>query len=276
LAPEPLVPLIIEPGLGATQVLPAEVAANRRRARTICVAAGLVPALILGVIVAAVVSVPIGGAVFVVMALVLGYGLWRVAPGVALRQVGAVALSERDNPRLFNVTEGLCATFGLRMPDLYVVFDAVPNACALGRDPSTAALVVTSGLLDTMGPIELEGVVAHELAHVKRHDNGVSVIGLTLAKFVGESALKRCVGSDREYRADTVGASAVRFPRGLLDALRLMAAAPPPAGNSVFNPDRFGATRWVWIDPSVGHRDEAPAIGDLDATSVRAAALAEW
>jgi Zn-dependent protease with chaperone function len=84
------------------------------------------------------------------------------------------------------------------------------------------------------------------------------------------------VDQSREYRADIVGASAIRFPRGLLDALRLMEEAPPPAGNSVFGPARFPATRAVWIDPSVGARDQAPVVGDLDATSVRAAALSEW
>jgi Zn-dependent protease with chaperone function len=257
-------------------VLPDEVAANRRHAVALCVLAAVVPALVIGVILAVAVSLVIGAVALVVVAVVVGYGLWRVAPGVALRQVGAVPLTERDNPRLFNVTEGLCATFGLRMPDLYVVYDAVPNACALGRNAASAALVVTSGLLETMGPIELEGVIAHELAHVKRDDNGVSVIGLTLARFGGAGLLRRCVGEDREYRADTVGASAVRFPRGLLDALRLMEKAPPPAGNSVFGPARFAATRYVWIDPSVNSRDEPPAIGDLDATSVRAAALIEW
>ena len=213
----------------------------------------------------------IGVVTLVVVALLIGYGVWRAAPAVALRQVGAVQLSERDNPRLFNVTEGLCATFGLRMPDLYVVYDAVPNACALGRNAASSALVVTSGLLETMGPIELEGVIAHELAHVKRDDNGVSVIALTLARIGGTGLLRRCVGENREYRADIVGASAVRFPRGLLDALRLMEQAPAPAGNSVFSPARFAATRYVWIDPSVGCHEELAALGDLyvdDAFSV--------
>jgi Zn-dependent protease with chaperone function len=207
---------------------------------------------------------------------VIAYGLWRSAPATALKRIGAVPLTERDQPRLFNVTDGLCATFGLRMPDLFVVFDAVPNACALGRDPGSADLVVTSGLLDLLGTIELEGVIAHELAHVKRGDNGVSSVGLSMARVGGESMLLHCVGRDREYRADVVGASAVRYPRGLLDALRLVQQAPPPAGNSVFNAPRFGATRWVWLDPSVGHRDEPVAVGDLNATSVRAAALSEW
>ncbi len=220
---------------------------------------------------------PIVGVVaLIVVGLLVTMVMWRQAPAVALRRIGAVPLSQRDNPRLFNVTEGLCATFGLRMPNLYVVFDSVPNACALGRDAASADVVVTSGLLDTMGPIELEGVIAHELAHVKRHDNTVAVVGLSLARLGGESMLRRCVGTGREYRADVVGASAVRFPRGLLDALRLMEKAAAPSGKSVFSAARFGASRWVWIDPSVGHRDEPVAAGDLDATSVRAAALAEW
>jgi Zn-dependent protease with chaperone function len=275
-APIVLAPLVIEPGLGATEVLPEEIAANRRRALWLCALTGFVPALILGVILALVTSLVIGAVVFVVLWALKSVALWRMAPGMALKAVGATPLAERDNPRLTNVTDGLCATFGLRMPDLYVVWDAVPNACALGRDASSAALVVTSGLLETMGPIELEGVIAHELAHVKRHDNTVSVIALTLARFGGEGLLRRCVGKNREYRADVVAASAVRFPRGLFDALRLMEQAPEPAGNSVFGPGRFGSTRFVWIDPTVGHRHDAPVPGDLDVTSVRAAALSEW
>ena len=275
-APEPLAPRIIEPGLGATEVLPAEVAANRRKALELAALAAVVPAVVVGVVLGVAVSWLIGLVAFVVVGFGLAYGLWRMAPGVALRQVGAVPLHERDDLRLFNVTEGLCATFGLRMPDLYVVYDAVPNACALGRDPDSAALVVTSGLLETMGPIELEGVIAHELAHVKRHDNAVSVIALTLARFGGSGLLRRCVEENREYRADVVGASAVRFPRGLLDALRLMEHAPAPAGNSVFGPSRLAATRYVWIDPSVGLRDGPAPMGDLDDTSVRAAALSLW
>jgi Zn-dependent protease with chaperone function len=275
-APEPLAPRIIEPGLGATEVLPEEVAANRHKALRLVALAAVVPAVVVGAVLAAVVSWWIGLVALVVVGVALTYGIWRMAPGVALRQVGAVPLHERDDLRLFNVTEGLCATFGLRMPELYVVYDNVPNACALGRDPDSAALVVTSGLLETMGPIELEGVIAHELAHVKRHDNAVSVVALTLARFGGSGLLRRCVEENREYRADVVGASAVRFPRGLLDALRLMEHAPAPAGNSVFGPSRLGATRYVWIDPSVGLRDGPTPVGDLDDTSVRAAALSLW
>jgi hypothetical protein len=55
-----------------------------------------------------------------------------------------------------------------------------------------------------------------------------------------------------------------------------MEGAPKPAGNSIFGAGRFGASRWIWIDPSVGTRDAASVPGDLDATSVRVAALSEW
>jgi Zn-dependent protease with chaperone function len=234
---------------------------------------------VIGAILAVAVSLIAGVIGLVAVALAISFGVWRLAPRVSLRRVGAVPADDHDFGRLYNVTEGLCATFGLRKPVLHVVDDAVPNACALGRDASSSDLVVTTGLLRVVGPIELEGVIAHELAHVKRGDNGVSSIGVTLASlFGGEAMLRRCVGARacREYRADVVAASAVRYPRGLLDALHLMMDAPAPVPGSVFAAPRFGSTRWVWIDPSVGHRHDTVVPGDLDATSVRAAALSEW
>jgi Zn-dependent protease with chaperone function len=266
------------PTLGAPQVFPAEVAANRRRTITLCALAAVLPALLLGALVGATVSIVLGVALFVVAGAVVMFGLWRSAPAIALNRIGAVPIHEEDERRLTNVTEGLCATFGLSMPSLYVLDDDVPNACALGRDARRSVLVVTSGLMRQLDPIELEGVIAHELAHVKRGDNGVSCVGITLGTiFGGAGTLRRCVGESREYRADVVGASAVRFPRGLLGALGTMMAAPAPAEGSFFaTASRFGPTRWVWIDPSVGHRDDVVASGDLDATSVRAAALSEW
>ena len=266
------------PSLGAPVVYPGEVAANRRRAIRLCAVAAVPPALVLGALLWVTVSVIVAAVVFVLAGAAVMYALWRLAPSVALRRIGAVPIDEHDETRLSNVTDGLCATFGLSKPSLQVLDDDVPNACALGRDARRSVLVVTTGLLGLLDPIELEGVIAHELAHVKRGDNGVSCIGITLGRILGgESTLRRCVGESREYRADVVGASAVRFPRGLLAALRDMMEAPAPTEGSFFaSPARFGPTRWVWIDPSVGHRNDAVAPGDLDATSVRAAALSEW
>ncbi len=254
-------------------------AANRRRAITLCAWTAAFPAVLLFVLLSVTVSPIVGVVAFVVAGAAIMYGLWHVAPRLALRRIGAVPVADEDEyPRLYNVTEGLCASFGLAMPALHIVDDHLPNACALGRDAQRADLVVTSGLLRTLQLTELEGVIAHELAHVKRGDNGLSSVGITLATLVGgERTLRRCVGKNREYRADVVAASIVRYPSGLLGALCAMIEAPPPAAGSLFAaPSRFGPTRWVWIDPSVGHRQDAVEPGDLDATSVRAAALSEW
>ena len=274
----PPAPLEMPHTLGAPIVYPGEVAANRRRAIRLCGWTAAVPALLLFALLASAVSIIAGAVALVVAWVAFMYLVWRVAPWVALRRIGAVPADEDDDPRLFNVTEGLCATFGLSMPTLHIVDDAVPNACALGRDARRADLVVTSGLLRSMHLVELEGVLAHELAHVKRGDNGVSCVGITLATlFGGEKTLRRCVGANREYRADVVGTSIVRYPSGLLGGLCMMMESPSPAEGSLFaSPARFGPTRWVWIDPSVGHRDDPVYPGDLDATWVRAAALAEW
>ena len=255
-----------------------EVAANRRRAIRLCAYTAAIPALLLFALLTVSVNIVAGIAALLVSAAALMYGMWRLSPRVALRRIGARPADEDDDPRLFNITEGLCATFGLAMPTLHILDDPVLNACALGRDARRADLVVTSGLLRTMHLVELEGVIAHELSHVKRGDNGVSCIGITLATlWGGEKTLRRCVGENREYRADVVGASIVRYPSGLLGALCTMMESPPPVEGSFFaSPGRFGSTRWVWIDPAVGHREEPVYPGDLDATWVRAAALSEW
>ncbi len=172
-------------------------AANRRRAITLCAVAAVLPALLLGALVGVTVSIIVGIVVFVVAGAAVMYGLWRLAPSVALNRIGAVPIDEEDERRLWNVTEGLCATFGLSMPSLYVLDDDVPNACALGRDARRSVVVVTTGLLRRLNPIELEGVIAHELAHVKRGDNGVSCIGITLGRiFGGAATLRRCVGRE--------------------------------------------------------------------------------
>ena len=135
------------PTLGAPQVFPAEVAANRRRAITLCALAAVLPALLLGALVGVTVSVIGGIVLFVVAGAAVMFGLWRLAPSFALNRIGAVPIHEEDERRLSNVTEGLCATFGLSMPSLYVLDDDVPNACALGRDARRSVLVVTTGLM---------------------------------------------------------------------------------------------------------------------------------
>src|SRR5262249_56002636 len=86
---------------------------------------------------------------------------------------------EGGSRRYHNLVEGLCIAAGLPKPRLYVVDDPAPNAFATGRNPKHAALAVTTGLLNTMNRVELEGVIAHELSHVKNYDILVTTIAVT-------------------------------------------------------------------------------------------------
>lgn len=257
-----------------------EIRANRRRAVVLAVVAGAVPGLVLFLAVGVAVGPVVGAVVGVVVAAVVAIVVSRRATGLVLRLVGGGPLDEDDEPRLANLVGGLCATFGVPRPTLWLVSDPVPNACSLGRRPSSSVLVVTDGLLDRLGLIETEGVVAHELAHVKRHDTAVAEVGVVLCYPLagltgGDRLVHRALGRGREYRADQVAAATVRYPPGLRDALEAIEKAPPPGADSVFSGRRWRATRWLWIDPMVGARDAAVE-GELDATSVRRAALSEW
>ena len=93
--------------------------------------------------------------------------------------------------RLHNLVEGLCIAAGLPKPRVYIVDDPAPNAFATGRNPKHAAIAVTTGLLEKMNRVELEGVIAHELSHVRNYDILVSTLAVTL---VGSIALLTNIG----------------------------------------------------------------------------------
>jgi heat shock protein HtpX len=101
----------------------------------------------------------------------------------ALSIAGAKPITKSDNPRLYRIVENLAITEGLPMPAVYLVDDPAPNAFATGRDPKTASVAATTGLLEIMDDRELTGVMAHEIGHVKNFDIRVSTIvfGLTVA-----------------------------------------------------------------------------------------------
>ncbi|MCI0156091.1 M48 family metalloprotease [Leifsonia shinshuensis] len=106
-----------------------------------------------------------------------------MASSQALSMSGAVPITKADNPRLWNVVENLSITTGTPMPAVYIINDPAPNAFATGRDPQHASVAATTGLLDIMNDAELEGVMAHELGHVRNYDIRLSMIvfGLTVA-----------------------------------------------------------------------------------------------
>ncbi len=112
------------------------------------------------------------------------WAAWWKSDAIALGMSHARPASEVDCARFHNVMEGLCIAGGLPKPQLYLVDDDAPNAFATGRDPHHAAVAVTTGLLDKLNRIELEGVLAHELSHIKNYDTLVSTLAVTLVGVV--------------------------------------------------------------------------------------------
>ncbi|HSX17376.1 MAG TPA: M48 family metalloprotease [Patescibacteria group bacterium] len=169
---------------------------------------------------------------------------------------GAVAIEKKDNPRLWRMVENLAITDGLPMPGVYMIQDPAPNAFATGRDPKHSAVCVTTGLMDIMDDQELEGVLAHEMSHVKNYDIRVAmyafavtavisiladiimrmvwfrdderensqvflflgIIAAILAPIIA-TMIQLAVSRRREYLADASGALTTRYPEGLASAL---------------------------------------------------------
>jgi heat shock protein HtpX len=103
---------------------------------------------------------------------------------MVLRMYGAQALAESDAPDLFRMVRELTTRAGMPMPALYVISSDAPNAFATGRNPAHAAVAVTSGIVRTLSPGELRGVIAHELGHIAHRDTLISTIAATLAGVV--------------------------------------------------------------------------------------------
>lgn len=192
-----------------------------------------------------------------VVAIACGYALiqYFAAGRQAISMSGARKISLNDNPRLYRIVENLSITTGTPMPEVYIVNDPAPNAFATGRDPNHAMVAATTGLLDIMTDSELEGVMAHELGHVRNYDIRVSMIvyGLVVAigmiadvlmrmAFFGRnnnsnpvvlifglvamlvaplvaSMVQLAISRQREYLADATGALTTRHPEALASAL---------------------------------------------------------
>jgi heat shock protein HtpX len=124
------------------------------------------------------------GAWGMIIALVLAgamafFSYWN-ADKVALAVSRAQPADPQQYRRLYNLVEGLCIASGLPQPRIYIMVDPAPNAFATGRNPNHAAIAVTTGLLEKLNRVELEGVVAHELSHIKNYDILVSTLAVTL------------------------------------------------------------------------------------------------
>jgi heat shock protein HtpX len=194
----------------------------------------------------------------VIIALLMNVGSYWFSDSLVIKMTGAVPATRESHPTLWNVVENLSITAGLPMPKLYVVHDSAPNAFATGRNPEHAAVAATTGLLDILDKTELEGVMAHELAHIGNRDMLVSTVAVVLAGFVAILAdilmrsmmfgsnrddsrvgaaflvlgvigiilaplaaqmIQLAISRKREYLADASGALLTRYPEGLASAL---------------------------------------------------------
>jgi heat shock protein HtpX len=125
--------------------------------------------------------------VIITVVIATGYAViqYFAASSQALSLAGARQIEKADNPRLYRIVENLAITTGTPMPKVYIVNDPAPNAFATGRDPQHAVVAATTGILDLLDDRELEGVMAHELGHVRNYDIRVSMIVFGLVVAVG-------------------------------------------------------------------------------------------
>ena len=119
--------------------------------------------------------------VALIIAAFMAVGSYRYGDRIVLASARAKEVTKEQEPRLHNIVEGLSIAAGLPKPRVYIIPEQAPNAFATGRNPEHSSIAVTQGLLDSMNRVELEGVMAHELSHVKDRDILVGTIAATFA-----------------------------------------------------------------------------------------------
>jgi heat shock protein HtpX len=203
-----------------------------------------------------------GMTIALVVAVLMNGGAYFFSDKIALKSSGAVPISREESPRLYAVMERLAAKANLPMPKLYMIPQAAPNAFATGRNPSHASVAVTQGLMEIMNDDELEGVIAHELSHVRNYDILTSSIAAKLAgaiTWIGHMGrwgimlggyggggrnrsggigallmvilaplaallLQLGISRQREYQADASGVQMIGHANGLISALEKLGA----------------------------------------------------
>ena len=120
----------------------------------------------------------------VIFSVLMSFTSYWYSDKIVLKMTKAKPIEKKDNPELFRIVENLCITAGAPMPKIYILPESQPNAFATGRDEKRAVLAVTRGLLERMERVELEGVIAHELSHIKNRDILLGTVVVILAGIV--------------------------------------------------------------------------------------------
>jgi len=201
------------------------------------------------------------------LSILSGVGSFWYSDKIVLAMSKAKPIEKQDNPELYRLVENLCITAGLPLPKIYTIDDTSPNAFATGRDPQHSIIVVTTGLLQKLQRVELEGVIAHELSHIgnkdtllativvilvglvirlsdfffrarlrSRDDEGggvsgilmiVGIVFLILAPILAQ-LVRFAISRKREFLADASGALLTRYPEGLASALEKISRDTEP------------------------------------------------
>lgn len=201
-----------------------------------------------------------GATTALVFAAVINMGMYFFSDKLALRSTRAIPVTEEQLPEVYRIVRGLAQQQNMPMPGIYFIESPQPNAFATGRNPQKAAVAVTRGILDLMNYQELEGVLAHELSHVRNRDilissiaatigaalsflarmafwtglggrgrdnNPLGAVGAILALVIGPivaMVMQFAISRTREYQADRSGAEMTGSPLALASALRKLEA----------------------------------------------------
>jgi len=114
-------------------------------------------------------------------AIIMNFGSYWYSDKIVLKMYRAQEVTAAEHPQLYSIVQKLAMRANLPMPKVYIVNTSMPNAFATGRDPQHAAVAATTGLLNLLTDEEVEGVLAHELAHVKNRDTLISAVAATIA-----------------------------------------------------------------------------------------------
>jgi heat shock protein HtpX len=212
---------------------------------------------------------PGGMIIAFLFAVILNFGSYWYSDKIVLKMYGAREVTPAESPNLHRIVDGLSMKAKLPKPKVYIVESGMPNAFATGRDPKHAAVAVTTGILNLLSNEEIEGVLAHELAHVMNRDTLISAVTATIAGVItmlatmaqwaaifggfgsrdddnggiigliamiilaplAATLIQLAISRSREYAADEEGAIICRKPWALADALEKL-----EYGNSNFKP----------------------------------------
>ncbi len=209
-------------------------------------------------------DVYIGLTFAIIFSLIMNLTAFFKGDKIALKVSGAQEITKQDNPYVYRMVENLCITAGLPMPKIYIIPDQAMNAFATGRDPEHSSIALTQGIIDKLENEELEGVIAHELSHIKNYDIRVMTIVIVLVGIVIILAdwlirgsffsdrdrnnsiliiigivfallsplfaqlIQFAISRKREFLADADGALLTRYPEGLARALEKIAKENKP------------------------------------------------